>query len=35
MTMLLALGLFIAFFIGLLGFIRFCEWVLSRREVTS
>lgn len=35
MTLILALALFIAFFLGLIAFIRFCDWVLSRREITS
>lgn len=35
MTLVLALLLFSGFFLGFIGFIRFCEWVLGRREVTS
>jgi hypothetical protein len=35
MTPILALALFVAFFLSFLGFVRFCDWVLSRREVTS
>lgn len=35
MTIMLALLLFIVSFIGFMAFIRFCDWVLSRREITS
>ena len=35
MTILLAIALFTAFFLGFLAFIGFCGWVLSRREITS
>lgn len=35
MLALVATLLFISFYILFLGFIRFCEWVLSRREATS
>ena len=35
MQMIFALLLFTAFFAGFLGFIHFCAWVLSRREMTS
>jgi hypothetical protein len=35
MTILLALALFSAFFLIFIGFIRFCNWVVSRREVAS
>ena len=31
----LAIGLYLLLFIGLWGFIGFCNWVLSRREVNS
>jgi hypothetical protein len=31
----LAIGLYLMVFIGLCGFIRFCDWVLSRREANS
>lgn len=35
MNILLAPLLFIVIFIGFMVFVRFCEWVLSRREITS
>jgi len=35
MNLILALALFILFFLSLIAFIKFCDWVLSRREITS
>lgn len=32
MQIVLVLALFIVFFLGLIAFIKFCGWVLSRRE---
>lgn len=35
MTRVFALSLFIASFLGFIGFVSFCDWVLKRREITS
>lgn len=35
MLTIVALLLLVGFFALFFGFIRFCQWVLSRREVTS
>jgi hypothetical protein len=35
MTIIFALAVFITFFLGLIAFIKFCDWILSRREITS
>lgn len=32
---LAAISLLLVFFAGFIAFIRFCSWVLSRREITS
>lgn len=32
---ILAILLFSGFFISFILFIKFCQWVLSRREITS
>jgi hypothetical protein len=35
MLLIAALGLFVLLMVSFLGFIRFCEWILSRREIMS
>jgi len=35
MVLIAALALFILLMMAFLGFIRFCEWILSRREIMS
>jgi|GEM_PF-2847979 len=35
MALIAAIVLFIVLFLGLIIFIQFCDWVLSRREINS